>query len=123
MSGIRRTAADREFSKEIRLRAFGRCERCGSRPAPSGLHCAHHFTRRCSRCTARPSKPHKCTRLDPDNALALCYGCHQYLDAHPVEKEAFWRSIIGDERFDALAARAHGKRDRTARRDAEVTSS
>jgi hypothetical protein len=101
MSGIRRTQADARFSQQIRDRDGRRCKRCGSTPHPMGLHCAHHFTRRTG-----------ATRFDPDNALALCYGCHQYLDSHPDEKEAFWRSIIGDERFDALAARANGKRDR-----------
>jgi len=101
MSGIRRDAADARFSSQIRARDGWRCQRCRSNPRPGGLHCAHHFTRRT-----------KATRFDPDNALALCYGCHQYLDSHPVEKEAFWRAEIGDERFDALAARAHGRRDR-----------
>jgi hypothetical protein len=103
MTGIHRTSADRVFSMQIRLRDGGRCKRCGSTPDPRGLHCAHHFTRRT-----------RATRFDPDNALALCYGCHQHLDSHPIEKEAFWRSVIGDSRFDALAARAHGKRDRVA---------
>ena len=101
MSGIRRTQADVRFSLQIRERDGHRCRRCHKIPAKGGLHCAHHFTRRTG-----------ATRLDPDNALSLCYGCHQYLDSHPEEKETFWRSVIGDERFDALAARAHGKRDR-----------
>jgi hypothetical protein len=52
------------------------------------------------------------TRFDQDNALALCYGCHQFVDSHAKEKFELWISVIGDERFEALAARAHGKRDR-----------
>jgi len=101
MSGIRRTQADVRFSLQIRERDGFKCRRCHKKPHPMGLHCAHHFTRRTG-----------ATRFDPDNAMALCYGDHQYLDSHPIEKEAFWRSEIGDERFDALAARAHGRRDR-----------
>jgi hypothetical protein len=101
MSGIRRTQADIRFSEQIRERDGWRCRLCHKTPDPRGLHCAHHFTRRTGD-----------TRFDPDNAMALCYGHHQYLDSHPDEKEAFWRSEIGDERFDALAARAHGRRDR-----------
>jgi predicted restriction endonuclease len=103
MSGIKRTRADAEFSKAVRVRDRWMCQRCGVHymPPTRALHCAHYFTRRT-----------QVTRLDLDNALALCYGCHQYLDSHPVEKEAFWRQAIGDERFDALAARAHGRRDR-----------
>jgi hypothetical protein len=100
MTGIRRSAADRRFSVQIRERD-SHCMRCGSQPKPGGLHCAHMFTRRT-----------RVTRFDPDNALALCYGCHQFVDSHAEEKQELWRSIIGDEKFDALAARAHGKRDR-----------
>src|SRR4249920_2098539 len=100
-TGIKRTAADARLSSQVRARDGWRCKRCGSAPNRGGLHAAHMFTRRT-----------QATRLDPDNLLSLCFGLHQYLDSHPVEKEAFWRAEIGDERFDALAARAHGKRDR-----------
>ena len=117
--GIKITPADRVFSLQIRSRDHWTCRRCEKVYVypTNALQCAHMFSRRCSRCTAkRPrgqaSPEHECTRLDPDNALALCAGCHTYLDSNPWEKEAFWRSEIGDERFDALAARAHGKRDR-----------
>ena len=110
MSGIKITAADRRFSLQIRERDGFRCMRCGSMPASGGLHCAHMFTRRT-----------QATRFDPDNALALCYGDHQYLDSHPDEKEAFWRAVIGDERFDALAARAHGRRGREVSAEANST--
>lgn len=93
---IKVTAADRRFSLQIRERDGFRCMRCGSMPASQGLHCAHMFTRRT-----------RATRFDADNALALCYGCHQFVDSHPLEKEVLWRSIIGDARFDALRRRAH----------------
>jgi hypothetical protein len=103
MSGIKITADDRVFSLQIRNRDNWTCRRCHAiYAAPTNaLQCAHHFTRKI-----------KVTRVDPDNAMALCTGCHFHLDMHPWEKEAFWRSEIGDERFDALAARAHGRRDR-----------
>jgi hypothetical protein len=58
------------------------------------------------------SRKIRATRVDPDNAMALCTGCHFEMDTHPWMKEALFRSELGDERFDALAARAHGKRDR-----------
>src|SRR4030095_11917335 len=101
--GIKITPDDKRFSLQIRNRANWTCEKCHKRytPPTNALQCAHHFTRRI-----------KATRGDPANALALCTGCHTYLDSNPYEKEAFWRSIIGDKRFDALAARAHGRRDR-----------
>jgi hypothetical protein len=100
-SGIKITKADRDFANEIKARDNWTCCRCGKyKPPPNrGLHCAHYFTRRT-----------KVTRLDPDNAMALCYGCHQFVDSHAAEKEALWRSKIGDERFEALMLRAHNVR-------------
>jgi len=100
---VKRSQADIRFSRQIRERDQWTCQRCKQRHAENsrGLHCAHMFTRRTG-----------ATRFDPDNACALCYGCHQYLDSHPAEKLAFFRALLGDERFDALASRAHAKRDR-----------
>lgn len=105
MSGIKRTAADNAFSLMIRERDGWTCRRCGARHHPNsrGLHCAHMFTRRI-----------KATRHDPENALALCYGCHSFVDANPWEKAVLFREALGDEAFDALAARARGRRDRVA---------
>lgn len=103
MSGIRRDAADARFSRMIRERDNFTCQRCGKQHAENsmGLHAAHMFTRRI-----------KATRLDPDNCCSLCFGCHQHLDSHPEEKMAFFRARLGDEKFDALQARAHARRDR-----------
>jgi hypothetical protein len=103
LSGIRVSVADRRFSEQIRERDGWTCQRCGAMYPKKwrGLHCAHMFTRRT-----------RATRFDPDNALALCYGCHQFVDSHAEEKRELWVQHIGDERFEALAARAHGKRDR-----------
>ena len=100
---ITRSRADSRFSKWIRERDDWTCQRCKKQHMQNsrGLHSAHMFTRRT-----------QVTRLDPDNACALCYGCHQFLDSHSVEKWEFWQDLIGGPRFDALAARAHGKRDR-----------
>ena len=105
MSGIKRTASDARFSRRIRERDNWTCQRCFKVfvPPTRALHCAHMFTRRT-----------QITRFDEDNALSLCYGDHQYVDSHAAEKEALWRLRIGDERFDVLAARAHGRRDRVA---------
>ena len=104
MNAIRRTPADAEFSKAVRARDKWTCQRCGVHymPPTRALHCAHMFTRRT-----------QATRHDMDNAMALCYGCHQHVDSHPTEKEILFRNALGAERFDALAARAHAKRDRT----------
>ena len=66
MGLILRTPADAAFSLCVRERAEWRCERCGSQPEKQGLHCAHIM-----------SRGHWSTRFDPQNALALCYGCHR----------------------------------------------
>jgi hypothetical protein len=118
VSGIKITAADKRFSLQVRLRDGYRCLVCSAQPHPFGLHCAHMFSRACRICTGRYSlggkslpgwkRPHYCVRLDPDNAVALCYGHHAWMDSHPDEKEALFRSRLGDEAFDALRLRAHG---------------
>jgi 5-methylcytosine-specific restriction endonuclease McrA len=105
MGGIKRTPADVRFSNEIRERDNWTCQRCGKRfiPPTRALHAAHYFTRRTG-----------ATRVNPDNALALCYGCHQFVDSHKYEKDELWMGKLGVERFEALAALGHGKRDRVA---------
>ena len=105
MSGIKTTAEDRKFSKMIRERAGWRCQRCGRQyvPPTNALHCAHNFTRRT-----------KATRFDEFNALALCYGCHQYVDSHSDAKEKLFRDWFGDDQYEITAALAHEKRDRTS---------
>ena len=38
--------------------------------------------------------------------MAACdFGCHQYLDSHPLEKVEFFKARLGDK-FDLLNARA-----------------
>ena len=98
MAGIKRTKHDAVFSNLIRERAEWKCERCGTQyqPPTMGLHCAHLFTRR-----------GRSTRWAPDGAIAACYGCHQYIDSHPAEKEMLARRILGDGRYDLLTERAH----------------
>lgn len=92
--GIKRTKADAAFSDCIRERADWHCERCGGgryEPPTSALHCAHFFGR-----------GKWGTRLDPDDADALCYGCHQYFGAHPLEFAEWKLARIGQERMDIL---------------------
>jgi hypothetical protein len=104
VSGIKRTAEDIRFSKMIRQRDNWTCMRCGKQKTPESgptLHCAHNFTRRT-----------QVTRFDPSNALALCYGCHQFIDSHSEEKERLFRLRFGNDEYDRVAALAHGRRDR-----------
>lgn len=116
MAGIKRTAADKRFSDFIRERDHWRCQRCAAQfvPPTSGLHCAHNFGRACKRCTAKNPQPHVCHRMDPSNAVALCYGCHRWLSQHKDEQEALFRGKFGDEEYERVAALAHGRRDRAS---------
>ena len=103
---IRLDPLDRLFSRYIRLRDGGICQRCGKYVGlTQGLHCAHFHSRR-----------HQNTRYDPDNAIALDFGCHQYLDSHPIEKIEFFKARLGEQAFDLLRARANevGRPDKKA---------
>jgi len=98
---IKITKADADYSRQIRERAKFTCEKCGSKPHPKGLHAHHLFTRTI-----------KATRFDPDNGVALCYACHMRAHQYQEDTRAFFAEKMGQARFDALAARAHGRRDR-----------
>lgn len=95
--GIKRTKEDAAFSLLVRERDNWTCQRCDKRfvPPTRALHAAHCFGRR-----------KESTRHDPENAVAACYGCHQYLDEHPNEKYELFRLRLGDEAFDALRLRS-----------------
>jgi hypothetical protein len=84
---------DAIFSKFIRLLCDFTCMRCHKKyPRNSqGLHCAHYH-----------SRGKMSTRFERDNATALCYGCHSYLDHHPAEKAEFFLNLLGQKRFNKL---------------------
>jgi hypothetical protein len=96
---IRRTKADDLFSQFIRRRDR-HCQHCGKMGLGQGnmlgLECAHIFSRR-----------HWATRHDPENAVALCFTCHQYFTGNPLTFAAFCRKKYGDARMNALDIRAH----------------
>ena len=52
------------------------------------------------------SRRHLNTRYDELNACTLCFGCHAYLDSHPIEKIEFFEARLGQDDFDLLRARA-----------------
>lgn len=74
MPKIKIDKADRAFSLYIRERADWKCERCGNES--ESLQCSHYF-----------SRGKESTRFDPNNANALCYGCHQYFGS--ADKEGY----------------------------------
>jgi len=93
MSCIKRTPADIAFSRCVRYRAGYQCQRCGAQHDESsmGLHCSHVHGRRSWS-----------VRFHPENAFALCYGCHSYLGGQPHEHEQFAISLMGPGRYEML---------------------
>lgn len=101
----RRTPRDATWSRDIRDRDGYVCQKCRTQHATNsqGLHAHHLFT-----------KSIKATRHDLDNGVSLCLACHMRAHQYQAETREWWRSVIGAERFEALSARAHGRRDRVA---------
>lgn len=98
---IKRTPADAAFSKLIRQRAGYQCQRCGAQHDETsiGLHCSHYVGR-----------GNWAVRFDPDNAFALCYGCHQFVGSRPQEHTEFVLGILGQGLFDLLTERKNDKK-------------
>ena len=98
MAAIKRDKRDIAFSRYIRARDGWRCQRCGTyypEDRRQGLDCAHFYGRR-----------NKGVRWDPDNAVALDRGCHQYFGEHPDQFKAFMFARLGEARYNALALKA-----------------
>ena len=83
---------DKRFSQLIRLRDVV-CQRCGK---GGRLECSHVHSRR-----------HKAIRWDTRNAKALCFTCHQWYGANPVEASEWLKSIVGERQYDILRLIAH----------------
>jgi len=94
---IKRTKYDRVFSDYIRTRDGWTCQRCGKYYNPDesnkrmALHCSHYYGR------GRYS-----VRFEPDNAVALCYGCHRFLGSNPADHLDFIRERLGEKKFRLL---------------------
>lgn len=90
---IKIDALDRLFSKYIRLRAGGVCEKCGQTKT---LQCSHFHGRR-----------KRSVRWNEDNAVALCFSCHMYLGENPLEHYEWFKKRLGEERFELLNIQAN----------------
>lgn len=91
--GIKRDKLDAVFSDLIRERVDYICQRCQRdfRQNTRSLHCSHVFGR-----------AKKSTRWHPDNALALCVGCHENMGQHPIDHAELVKSLIGSQKYDRL---------------------
>lgn len=85
--------ADRMFARCIKERACWRCERCGKQYAEGsmGLHCSHNFSRR-----------HRTVRWCKENALALCFSCHQWYGGCPPDSALWLEKKLGVQALEIL---------------------
>ncbi len=83
-----RNRLDREISKKVRAR--GRCERCGN-SNPFRLQCCHIFSRRYSKL-----------RHDENNLLCLCAAYHFWAHANPALFTLWVQGYKGSEHFQEL---------------------
>lgn len=69
------------------------------------LHCSHFMGR-----------GKEATRFCPENADALCYGCHQYFTSQPGEHYQWQVARKGQEKVDEiiLLSNSYKKKDRKA---------
>jgi len=98
---IKSDAADKWFSKYIRLRD-SKCMRCESvvefnaNGDPISHQAAHYMTRR-----------REMTRYDPINVDTLCTGCHMHFHSNPKEHEEWKVAMIGQTGYDELVQRSY----------------
>jgi 5-methylcytosine-specific restriction endonuclease McrA len=93
---IYRDKNDELFSKIIRLQANGICQRCLKPTDFKRLQAAHFHGRAIKK-----------VRWDLSNAVALCYGCHAYIDGRATEKIEFFKKRLGETEYENLKKRAY----------------
>jgi hypothetical protein len=107
MGKVKIDVADKAFSLYVRTRDRWTCQRCGKRyePPTMALHCSHF-----------QGRGKEATRFHPDNADALCYGCHQYFTSQPGEHLAWQVGRKGQDKIDELIrlSNTYKKKDRKA---------
>lgn len=95
---IRISTADKLFSLYIRRRDKWTCQRCGKQyeEGTSALQCSHFWGRGC-----------KGTRFEPDNAEALCYGCHSLWEGNKQGAYRYFKlKRLGEKRYKTLEVQA-----------------
>lgn len=93
--------ADGFFSKWIRNRD-GICQATLVRDV-GAQRCTRELSLQCAHIHSRD---YSATRLDPDNAMALCKSCHMYFTNRPLEWKEFVDKLYGENYYDRLGIRA-----------------
>ena len=104
---IKRTKWDVVFSNYIRYRDNWTCQRCKKQyvEKSQGLHCSHFYGRRSW-----------ATRIEPCNALALCFGCHQHVSSFPKDHVDLWESKFTKEEKDHIKDLHNFTRDKLVKK-------
>lgn len=97
---MKRSPADDAFSKCIRASVNYTCQRCGKAydSSSSGLHCSHNFSRR-----------HRTIRWCKENAISLCYACHEWFGGNPADSGRWLENFIGIGTVDVLREKMNEK--------------
>lgn len=92
--------ADTAFSKCVRAANNYQCLKCGTvyDKSSSGLHCSHNFSRR-----------HRTIRWCKENALPLCYGCHQWFGGNPADSGRWLERLLGEGTIQILRDKRDSK--------------
>ena len=107
---VKERKTDKLFRQYIRKRDNFTCQRC-QREYPDGgrgLHVSHYWGR------AREN-----TRFDPENCIALCYGCHMIWGHGDGRGDyvSFMKKRLGDKGYDLLQVRAYAYKKRDDKLD------
>jgi len=98
--GIKVNPADQAFSKCVRAANAYTCYKCDVQydRSSSGLHCSHNFSRR-----------HRTIRWCKENALPLCFGCHQWFGGNPADSGQWLEQEIGEGAIQVLREKRDSK--------------
>ena len=97
---MKTSPADQAFSKCIRAAADYKCQKCGKQydKSSTGLHCSHNFSRR-----------HRTIRWCKDNAMSICFSCHQWIGGEPLDSGKWIESVLGSGVVEMLREKMNSK--------------
>ncbi len=108
---MKTSPADQAFSKCIRAANDYKCQKCGKQydSSSTGLHCSHNFGRR-----------HRTIRWCKDNALSMCFSCHQWFGESPADSGKWLEEFIGIGNVDLLREKMNSKLKVTKLEEKEI---
>lgn len=108
---LKRDALDAAFSDYIRWRDQWICRRCKRpyEPPTSSYQSAHIYTR------ANPS-----IRVDTDNAIGLCAGCHMWGHQRPEEFKEWCVRELGKDHMERLKIKYYARGSKPTKSEKEL---